>query len=117
MNGGVMTTTRSDSECQIMYVRRCPIFELSSKRALLYRIRAKRKGPERRNNGDSRPQTAFISGAYAERQTVSADVQFVCILVVVVVKPDEFVPLDVVLKTIKEGHLEIGLQRESEFSS
>ena len=49
--------------------------------------------------------------------TVLADVQFVGLLGVVVVKPDEFVPLKVVLKTVKEGKLKIGLQRESEFSS
>ena len=47
----------------------------------------------------------------------SADVQFVGFLSVVVGEPDEFIPLDVVLKTVKEGSLEIGLQRESEFSS
>jgi hypothetical protein len=41
------------------------------------------------------------------RSAYSADVQFVRVLVVVVLKPDELVSLDVVLKTVEEGKLKV----------
>jgi hypothetical protein len=42
--------------------------------------------------------------------------QFEDLAVVVVVKPDEPGPFDIILEPVEEGSLEIGLQRESEFS-